>query len=151
MSLYRTKPTMEEPELITSPVLYMHITESLTLPSRLANHNHYCDTHRIITWPPHVIMREEGICSEVLRHCPYFSWARHFKGVGDTFGKPIGLLAVYINVFPDQGSLTRVPGFRKPVSPLGLYLNTRHWRISGERVQAFIKFSNISEGEETLF
>lgn len=32
MSLCGTKPTMEEPELITSSVLYICITESLALP-----------------------------------------------------------------------------------------------------------------------
>lgn len=142
MSPCRSKPSMEALELITSPVPQMCMTESLALPSRLANHMHWVAPTELCG-----LLKKEGICGDVLRNFPYFSRAKHFKGAGDTFGNLTCSLAVYIPVFPDQGSLTKVQGF---VSPLRLYLNTRRLRLSGERVQAFIRFSNRSEGEEAL-
>lgn len=143
----RTKPSVGEAELITSPVPYMCIPESPALPSRLSNHMYDCGTHRIITR----LLREEGIGCGVLRNFPYFSCAKHCEGAGDTFEKPTCPLAIYMTVFPDQGSLTKFQGFGKPESAWRLYLNTRRLHVSGERVQAFISSSNRSEGEETVF
>lgn len=74
-------------------------TESLALPSRLANRTHSCGTYGIIMWPPH---RGGNLKCSVEKWFPYFSCLKHFKSAGDIFGKSMCSLAIYITIFLDQ-------------------------------------------------